>query len=313
VILVGDVGGTRTRLALAEREDGGWRLSGLQERPTESDLAPAIREFLAAAGRPALEAVSFCGAGAVAEDGSIRMTNAATLLEPAALARAAGVERGLLINDFAAIAESLPALTAADLQPIGGGAAAPAAPRVVMGPGTGFGVAIATPAHGRWTVIAGEGGHADLAPVDDDELAAWRRLREQHGRVSSETVLCGPGLERLHAALHGPPRFDAAEIAERAWRGEAHAARTIAVFTRWLGSVAGSLALIAGARGGVYVAGGILPRWGANFDVARFRAAFEAKPPYRDWLAGIPSFLVTHPAPALLGLAELAASYTAGE
>lgn len=311
IILVGDIGGTHTRLALASGKRGDWRIGGLQERATQQDLAPAIREYLAAANAPRIEAAAFCAAGPLGDDGSIPMTNVAALLEPGVLARAAGVERAVLINDFAAIAESLPALTSADLRPIGGGAAAPAAPRAVMGPGTGFGVAIATPAHGRWTVVAGEGGHADLAPVDDDELAAWRRLREQHGRVSSETVLCGPGLERLHAALHGPPRLDAAEIAERAWRGEAHCARTIAVFTRWLGSVAGNLALIAGARGGVYIAGGILPRWGENFDVARFRAAFEAKPPYRNWLAGIPSFLVTHPAPALLGLAELAASYTA--
>ncbi len=313
MILVGDIGGTRTRLALASRENGAWRISRLQERPTAADLVPAIREFLAAAGGPAIETAAFCGAGAVAEDGSIRLTNVATLLEPAALAQAAGVERALLINDFAAIAESLPALKAADLTPIGGGADAPAAPRVVMGPGTGFGVAIAAPANGRWTVVAGEGGHADLAPVDDAELEAWHRLRAQHGRVSAETVLCGPGLERLHAALHGPPRLDAAEIAEQAWRGEAHAARTITVFTRWFGSVAGNLALIAGARGGVYIGGGIIPRWGAHFDAALFRAAFEDKPPYRDWLAAIPSFIVTHPAPALLGLAQLAASYTARE
>jgi glucokinase len=313
IVLVGDIGGTRTRLALASGQRGAWRIAGLQERPTAKDIVPAIGEYLAAANAPRIEAAAFCAAGPLADDGSISMTNVTARLEPAALARAAGVERALLINDFAAIAESLPALTTSDLTPVGGGAAAPARPRVVLGPGTGFGVAIAAPASGRWTVVAGEGGHADLAPVDDEELAAWRRLHEQHGRVSSETVLCGPGLERLHAALHGPPRLDAEQIAERAWRGEAHAARTIAVFTRWLGSVAGSLALIAGARGGVYVAGGILPRWGAHFDAALFRAAFEDKPPYRDWLAAIPSFIVTHPAPALIGLAELAASYTAGE
>ena len=313
MILVGDIGGTRTRLALASRRDGGWRLSGLQERPTAPDLTPVIREFLATTGGPAVEAAAFCGAGAVAEDGSISLTNVATQLEPAALAQAAGLKRALLINDFAAIAESLPALEAADLTPIGGRAEPRAATRVVMGPGTGFGVAIAAPANGRWTVVAGEGGHSDLAPAEDTELEAWRRLRAQHGRVSAETVLCGPGLERLHAALHGPPRLDAEQIAEHAWRGEAHAARTIAVFTRWLGSVAGNLALIAGARGGVYIAGGIIPRWGAHFDAALFRSAFEDKRPYRDWLAAIPSFIVTHPAPALLGRAELAASYTAEE
>jgi len=311
MILVGDVGGTRTRLALAVRNPGGWQIENLSERPTEEDVVPAIREFLGGVARPELEAVAFCGAGSVAADGSIRLTNAVGRLEPAALARAAGVSRAILINDFAAIAESLPELRAPDLAPCGGGIARRAA-RVVMGPGTGLGVAIAAPAGTGWTVIAGDGGHADLAPVDDEELAAWRRLRERHGRVSAETVLCGPGLERLHAALHdGSPRLGASEIAEHAWRGEAQASRTIAIFTRWLGSVAGNLALIAGAQGGVYLAGGIVPRWAGHFDAALFRRAFEDKPPYAEWLAGIPAFVVTHPAPALLGLAALAGSYTA--
>jgi glucokinase len=312
MILVGDVGGTRTRLALATRTNGAWLVTQLRERPTAADIAPMIREFLAAASGPEIEAVSFCGAGPVADDGSIRLTNAAVLLEPAALASAAGAGRAILINDFAAVAESLPALPPAQLLPCGGGGRR-VAPRVVMGPGTGFGVAIATPAGDGWTVIAGDGGHADLAPVDDEELEVWRRLRAMHGRVSAETVLCGPGLERLHMALHGPPRLEAEQIALHASRGEAPAARTIALFTRWLGSVAGNLALTAGARGGVYLAGGIIPRWGGLFDGALFRAAFEDKPPYADWLAGIPAFVVTHPAPALLGLALLAGSHTAEE
>jgi glucokinase len=307
MILVGDIGGTRTRLALATRTGGAWLISRLQEWPTASDVAPLIREFLKAAEGPELEAAAFCGAGPVSDDGSIRMTNTATLLEPAALARSAGVARAILINDFAAIAEAMPGLPPAQLVPCGGGSAR-AAPRVVLGPGTGFGIAIATPTDSGWAVTTGEGGHADLAPVDDEELDAWRRLRALHGRVSAETVLCGPGLERLHVAIHGSPRFDAGEIAERAWRGEAPASRTVAIFTRWLGSVAGNLALTAGARGGVYIAGGIIPRWGSHFDAAAFRRAFEAKPPYGEYLAAIPSFVITHPAPALLGLALLAES-----
>lgn len=310
MILVGDVGGTRTRFALASLGAGGWRITGLHERPTAEDIIPAIRDYLADANAPAIEAAAFCGAGPLANDGSIRLTNAAVHLEPAALARAAGVDSAALVNDFAAVAESLPALAVDDLSPCGGGAARPG-PRVVMGPGTGFGVAIAAPAGAGWSVVAGDGGHADLAPVDDEELAAWRRLREQHGRVSAETVLSGPGLEHLHVALHGLPRRDAGEIAERAWRGEAPAAQSIALFTRWLGRVAGNLALTAGALGGVYIAGGIVPRWGAHFDAASFRRAFDDKPPYTRWLAAIPVFLVKHPAPALLGLAKLARSYTA--
>jgi glucokinase len=312
MILVGDVGGTRTRLALATRLDGAWQLEQLQERPTGADIVPMIHEFLAAASRPVIEAAAFCGAGSVANDGSIRLTNTPVLLEPAAIARAAGVGHALLINDFAAVAESLPVLMPAHLRSCGAGRER-VGPRVVMGPGTGFGVAIATPAGDGWAVVAGDGGHADLAPVDDEQLEVWQRLRALHGRVSAETVLCGPGLERLHLALHGPPRLAAEQIALRAWRGEAPAARTVALFTRWLGSVAGNLALIGGALGGVYLAGGILLRWGDHFDSALFRTAFEDKPPYAGWLAGIPAFVVTHPAPALLGLALCAGSYTAGE
>ncbi|MDP9199185.1 MAG: glucokinase [Pseudomonadota bacterium] len=312
MILVGDVGGTRTRLALATRRNGGWQLEELREEPTGPDILTMIREYLGSVAGPGIDTAAFCGAGPVADDGSIRLTNAPVLLEPAALARAAGAGRALLINDFAAVAESLPALTPAQLRICGGGGSG-IGPRVVMGPGTGFGVAIATPSGDGWAVVAGDGGHADLAPVDDEELEVWRRLRAQHGRVSAETVLCGPGLERLHLALHGPPHLGAEQIALCAWRGEATAVRTVALFTRWLGSVAGNLALIAGALGGVYLAGGILPRWGDHFDTALFRTAFEDKPPYAGWLAGLPAYVVTHPAPALLGLALRAGSYTAAE
>mgnify|MGYP003694669363 CR=1 FL=1 len=126
-----------------------------------------------------------------------------------------------------------------------------------------------------------------------------------HGRVSAETVLCGPGLERLYAAVSGK-QLRGPEIDEAAWRGEPDAVHTHALFTRWLGRVAGNLALIAGARGGVYLAGGILPRWGARFDAVTFRRAFEDKAPYSAWLSAIPTFVITHPQPGLLGLAVLA-------
>jgi glucokinase len=123
--------------------------------------------------------------------------------------------------------------------------------------------------------------------------------------LSSESVLIGPGLERLYAALAGKS-LSAPEIDAAAWSGEPDALRAHALFTRWLGRVAGNLALIAGARGGVYLAGGILPRWSGCFDVAGFRRAFEDKPPYVEWLRAIPSFIVMHPQPGLLGLAVLA-------
>ena len=307
MILVGDVGGTHTRLALAGRADDGWRITDVEVRRTTPDILAAVAGFVQNIARGCVEAAAFSGAGTVADDGSIRLTNADVLLEPASLADAAGVRSAVVVNDFGAIAESIPHLPAGSLLSWGGGRARVAGmPVAVLGPGTGLGMAFGTPAPGGWAAVAGDGGHADLAPVDDDELEAWERLRRAHGRVSAETVLCGPGLERLYAAIAGGAPLAAAEIDAAAWRGEPDAMRAHTLFTRWLGRVAGNLALIGGARGGVFLAGGILPRWAARFDVAEFRRGFEDKAPYSRWLATIPTFLVTHPQPGLVGLAVLA-------
>jgi glucokinase len=302
MILVCDVGGTRTRLAFAARTAAGFELSGLEETPTSPDVAAKVRRFVQS--RP-VTAAAFGGAGAVGPDGSIRLTNVGVLLDPSELARAAGILRVVLVNDFGAIAESIPQLPPTSLIALGSGKVVNGEPVVVLGAGTGLGTAIGAYGPGGWHAIAGDGGHADLAPVDDEELEIWQRLRRAHGRVSAETILCGPGLERLYAAIAGRP-LAAPEIDAAAWRGDPDALRTHALFTRWLGRVAGNLALVAGARGGVYLAGGILPRWTGRFDVAAFRRAFEDKAPYDAWLRAIPSFLVAYPYPGLLGLAVLA-------
>jgi glucokinase len=305
MILVGDVGGTRTRLAFAEREGDGWRITGIAERRTAPDILEAVAAFARAApGR--VRTAAFSGAGAPAADGVIRLTNADARLDPKELAQAAGVARALVVNDFRAVAEAIPYLPSDTLLPCGGGQPMRGEPVAVLGPGTGLGVAIGAEGPGGWHAIPGEGGHVDLAPVDDEELEVWQRLRAAHGRLSVESVLSGPGLERLYAAVAGGAQLAAAEIDAAAWRGEPAALRAHAFFTRWLGRVAGNLALIAGARGGVYLAGGILPRWGGRFDGAAFRRGFEDKPPYTAWLRAIPSYLVMHPQPGLLGLAVLA-------
>ena len=303
MIVVGDVGGTRTRLALAAKADGHWRITGVEERRTARDILAAIAAFVRNAGP--VQAAAFSGAGPVLADGSIRLTNIGVELEPAALAAAAGVARAVVVNDFGAIATAIPHLPPETLAACGGGARVPGMPVAVLGPGTGLGMAIAAQAPGGWVAVTGEGGHADIAPVDDEELEIWQRLRHAHGRLSAESVLSGPGLERLYAALAGKS-LGAPEIDAAAWSGNSEALRAHALFTRWLGRVAGNLALIAGARGGVYLAGGILPRWSGRFDVAGFRRGFEDKPPYVEWLRAIPSYIVTHPQPGLLGLAVLA-------
>lgn len=307
MILVGDVGGTSTRFALAERSGSDWSFSRLEQQATAPHVAGALSRYLESAGRPALAGAAFCGAGPARADGSIRLTNADVVLEPTDLAAAAGVPQALLVNDFAAVAHAIPHLPAGALASCGAGIAAPGAPRIVLGPGTGLGVAVFAPSGDGWAVIPGEGGHADLAPVDDEELDAWLRLRERHGRVYVETALSGPGLERLYAAVVPGGALRAPEVADAAWRGDLAAARVIRLFTRWLGRAAGNLALTAAASGGVYLAGGIIPSWGSRFDVAAFRDAFEDKPPYSEWLRRIPCFVVQHPQPGLYGLAVLAA------
>ena len=282
MILVCDVGGTRTRFALAAKAGGDWQLTRIEECPTTPDVAAAVARFLRTRADGPVTAAAFGGAGPVAADGSIRLTNADVLLAPAELAKAAGVARAIVVNDFGAIAEAIPHIPAESLASCGGGRPVEGTPVVVLGPGTGLGTAIGAPGPGGWLAIAGDGGHADLAPVDDEELEIWQRLRRAHGRVSAETILCGPGLERLYASVTGGKALRVSEIDEAAWRGEPGALKTHALFTRWLGRVAGNLALVAGARGGVYLAGGILPRWGARFDAAAFRRAFEDKAPYED-------------------------------
>lgn len=307
MILVGDVGGTNTRFAIAELQGGDWRFTRLQQQATGPRVLEDLARYLATAGLPPLEAAAFCGAGPVLQDGSIQLTNAELRLDPAELARAAGLAKVVLVNDFAAVAHAIPRLPAGAFAACGGGPARPQSPCVVLGPGTGLGIAIFAPGRDEWVVIPGDGGHADLAPVDDEELAAWYALRERHGRVSAETVLCGPGIERLHAALSPGENRRAIEIVEAARSGDVPAARALALFTRWLGRVAGNLALTAGATGGVYLAGGMIPAWGEHFDTRAFRAAFEDKPPYTDWLRAVPTAVVRHPQPGLYGLATLAA------
>lgn len=302
MILVCDVGGTRTRLALAAKAGDAFELTAVEESPTTAGVLEKVARYC---GGKDIRAAAFGGAGPVARDGSIRLTNANVHLQAAELARAAGLREAVLVNDFRAIAESIPFLPAPSLLACGGGHAVEGEPVVVMGPGTGLGTAIGAHGPGGWHAIQGDAGHADLAPVDDEELEAWQKLRRAYGRVSAETVLCGPGLERLYAVIAGNA-LAAPDIDAAAWRGEPHAVHAHTLFTRWLGRVAGNLALVAGARGGVYLAGGILPRWGKRFDVAAFRHGFEDKAPYDGWLRDIPSFLVAYPYPGLLGLAALA-------
>ncbi len=309
--LLADVGGTRVRLAL----HGKGPVGRVEVYPSAGagGLEALIERFLAAhpGAREGLDALALCAAGPL-EDGAVRLTNRGWRIEARALAERYRA-RCLLVNDFTAIAAAVTRLGPGALRPLGGGPPRPGAPRAVLGPGTGLGVSAALPdGRGGWLALAGEGGHVSLAAADTGEAALIERLRERFGHCSAERVLSGPGLAHLYAALAEeagepgtePPAPEA--IAEAAWRGaDRLAVAALERFTGWLGAVAGDLALTFGARGGVYLGGGIVPAWGERFDAARFRARFEAKGRFRSWLAAVPCHLIGDPHPALAGLAAL--------
>jgi glucokinase len=177
----------------------------------------------------------------------------------------------------------------------------------VLGPGTGLGVAALVPVDGRWHVLASEGGHASFGPQTLDELEIFAALLHEHGSISAETILSGPGLPRLLRAVD--PRSQALTpeaVVANALAGDAAALVTVQLFVQLLGRFAGGLALTFKAVGGVYIAGGVASRLGKLFDAQAFRAAFEAHPPYQSLLASIPIWMMTRSEPGLLGCAVLA-------
>jgi glucokinase len=195
---------------------------------------------------------------------------------------------------------------------MGGGAPLAHAPKVALGPGTGLGVASAVFDGARWLAVPGEGGHVDLAPTNDRELAVVYQLMRSHGHVAAEDAVSGPGLEALYlaiAALDGvsfKAKPLAADIAKAAHaKSDPVAVEAVALFTGWLGSIAGDLALTLGAQGGVYIAGGIVAQWGASFDAKLFRRRFEAKGRIKYFLEPIPCYLVTAKDLAFRGLAAM--------
>lgn len=305
--LLADIGGTNVRFALFDGAEVG-EVAGLKVADYRS-LADAARSFLR--GRTVGSAV-LAAAGPV-ENGRCLLTNHSWIVDGPDLARELGFATAHVLNDFEAVAWSLPGLSTEDLHPLGAGSADGGAPRLVLGPGTGLGVSALIPVDRGFRAIASEGGHATLAADDEREAAVIALLRRRFGHVSAERVLCGAGLENLYAAiaaLEGRPAVHrkAAEITG-AGAEDPVAAAVVGMFCGWLGAVAGDLALTFGARGGVYVAGGIAPRLLGALERSDFRRRFEAKGRFQAYLGAIPAWVILKVDPAFLGLAGVARQY----
>jgi glucokinase len=312
-VLIGDIGGTNARFAILPRP--GAPLLMLPRALTASFPTPvdAIRDALSGSDAPAPRTAMLAIAARV-ESPVVGMTNAHWTIDAAGIAADLALGSVTLVNDFVPIAAALEALREAngDLARIGPDLAGGHGPMLVLGPGTGLGAAALAPVGDRVAVLPTEAGHVEFGPAHADEAAVWPGLERVHERVTTEAVLSGPGLERLHRALafvtgETSGLETASDICAAALSGgDRQAAATLDLFGRLLGRFAGDLALIFGATGGVYLAGGIAPRL---IDVLRsgaFRSAFERKAPQDAFLRKIPTFVVTHPDPALEGLAILA-------
>lgn len=313
--LVGDIGGTNARFALVALDQPLPRLLAPETRPTTSygDLAEAAEAYLREQwylGRPLTASIAVAGP---VQHNTARLTNLHWCIEGGAFARRLRLAHASIINDYTALSLALPWFASADLACIGGPAlrvdTATEDCRAVVGPGTGLGTGILHAIGGSMRPIASEAGHASFAPQDEEEIEICRVLLRRFGRVSNERILSGPGLQVLFGTLgeiHGvavEPR-SAAQIVEAACRGNHPLSlQTAQRFCAILGAYAGDVALIAGARTGVYLAGGILPRMAGILAQGHFRARFENKAPLQHYMANIPTPLIVHPYPGLLGAA----------
>lgn len=305
--LLGDFGGTNARFALIRSP--GAPISDIRNFACADFPGPqdAAMHYLQATGvRPKRAAVGI--ANPVTGDW-LQMTNNHWAFSVEVLRQALGLDRLIFINDFTALALSLPHLAPDELRSIGGGTAVTDAAIGVIGPGTGLGVSGLVPSASGWIPLQGEGGHVSLSPQTPEEMAVTTVLMQEFGHVSAERVLSGPGLSSLHRALgkvkeKPAEELDASQITEAAICGlDALCVETVTMFCALLGSTAGNLALTLGARGGVFIGGGIIPRLGKFFDQSPFRARFEAKGRFQKYLANIPTKLIIAANPALTGAA----------
>jgi glucokinase len=310
--LVGDVGATNARFGLVSPQH---KLLHTRTLPVHdyATIGDALAAYLSdRGGLPMPRQGAIAIASAITGD-RVAMTNHPWSFSVSALRSQLGLHRLEVINDFTALALALPRLTEEDRVTVGGGAPAQGAPLGVLGPGSGLGVSGMIPSGTGWVAIAGEGGHTTMAPATDRESALLGRLRRHFDHVSAERVLSGPGLVNLYnglASLEGIPSrgYTAAQITDPdTGAADPLCAEATTLFCAMLGTVAGNLALTLGARGGVYIGGGIVPRLGERFAQSPFRARFEAKGRLSEYLAVIPTYVVTHPLPAFIGCAALLA------
>ncbi len=307
--LIADIGGTNVRFALVP---AGSKRPQQEKNLVCSDfpgLEQAARHYLAAEGLSTVSEAAVDVATAITGD-VVKLTNSPWVFSIEQTRRALSVTRLLVINDFTALALSLPLLQPNELRPVGGGSVLKGAPIALIGAGTGLGVSALIPCGEHWVPIQGEGGHTAFSPMDEREDGVLKVLRGGYGHVSTERLASGPGLVAIYKALcaldQTPVKTLKPEQVTDAGlnASDPKCAEALRIFCAVLGTAAANLVVTLGARGGVYIGGGIVPRLGDYFLHSPFRARFEQKGRFSDYVAKVPVWIILAENPALRGLAS---------
>ncbi len=311
-LLIGDIGGTNARFAMANPDEPGYSHEQTLQCAEFRTAEDAIEHYLDAIGSGAPAAICLAAAGPIV-DQQVRFTNNPWTIATADLRSVFDIRPVRLLNDFEAIAYAMPFLKQADLVPIGLPDPGPLDDESftvgVIGPGTGLGAVGLKKHRGEYVPIVSEAAHEGFAPETQVQMDILAQLRQRHDRVSRERLVSGPGLENIYWALcrlHGekPPAMKAADIfAASIDDGDRRATEAVELFFEILGQVAGDLALTLKAVDGMYIAGGISKRYPEKLANSRFRSGFESKGRYRSLMERIPTQLITHEQPGLLGAA----------
>jgi glucokinase len=306
VDVVADIGGTHTRCGLVDCDGRVLATQQFDNADFEGldELVSAYLKQRRSDDRPSRGA--FAVAAPILSD-HIEMTNLAWSFSQVGLQSSLGLRRLIVVNDFEALAWGLADFDQHSREQIGDGESAERGAFAVVGPGSGLGVASLVPSRDTWLAVPGEGGHVTLAASTDEEARIIAAIRDKFQHCSAERVLSGPGLVNLYTVLaqmagRGTPNVEPADVTSLAQRGEPLATKTLAMFFAFLGTVASDVALTVGARGGIYIAGGIVPRVIDLMKKSSFRSRFEAKGRYSKYLREIPTYVITDRIPAFRGL-----------
>jgi glucokinase len=306
-VLLADIGGTNARFALMDRgEIGPVEHLKVADFSSATDAVAAFLGRHAAGAPPAAAALGVAGP---VQNNRCVITNSRWVIDGSELQKLFGFRTARVLNDFEALAWSLPALQPSDLFPVGAQSPIAAAPMLAIGPGTGFGAACFYRHDTQPFAVVTEAGHATLPATSEREEQVIGELRRRLGHVSIERgALSGSGLENLYAALAAvdgvaAPDRDPAAITSAALDGSCGISRAaLDMFCSLLGSVAGNLALTFCAQGGVFIAGGIVPRFADHLVESNFRTQFESKGRYQSYLRDIPIHIIVNPDASFIGL-----------